>query len=100
MSVTVVNRRTAGPVPNGTVRIYIGRPSPLGNPFVIGRDGTREEVIRKFDNNLISCTPDTNTAWKEIHGIKQLAKTHNIELECWCAPLPCHGDIIKELIES
>ncbi|WP_129677783.1 DUF4326 domain-containing protein [Candidatus Chloroploca sp. Khr17] len=23
---------------------YIGRPSPLGNPFVIGRDGTRAEV--------------------------------------------------------
>jgi hypothetical protein len=23
--------------------VYVGRPSPLGNPFEIGRDGTREE---------------------------------------------------------
>ena len=28
--------------------IYIGRGSPYGNPFVIGKDVTREEVIEKF----------------------------------------------------
>jgi hypothetical protein len=27
---------------------YVGRPSPLGNPWVIGRDGTREEVLAKY----------------------------------------------------
>lgn len=29
-------------------RVYIGRPSKWGNPFVIGRDGSREEVIEKY----------------------------------------------------
>ena len=24
---------------------YVGRPSALGNPFLVGRDGTREDVI-------------------------------------------------------
>ena len=28
--------------------VFIGRGSKYGNPFVIGPDGTREEVIRKF----------------------------------------------------
>jgi Domain of unknown function (DUF4326) len=29
-------------------RVYVGRPSKWGNPFVIGRDGTRDEVIAKY----------------------------------------------------
>lgn len=30
--------------------VYIGRPSKWGNPFIIGRDGTREEVIDNYKN--------------------------------------------------
>ena len=26
---------------------YVGRPSPLGNPYALGRDGNREQVIAK-----------------------------------------------------
>ena len=32
--------------------IYIGRPSKWGNPFSIGKDGTREEVIQKYKISL------------------------------------------------
>lgn len=32
--------------------VYIGRPSILGNPFTVGRDGTREEVIAKYEDWL------------------------------------------------
>ena len=28
--------------------VYIGRPSKYGNPFEIGKDGNRTEVIKKF----------------------------------------------------
>jgi hypothetical protein len=28
--------------------VYIGRPSKWGNPFVVGRDGNRLEVIKKY----------------------------------------------------
>ena len=27
---------------------YVGRPSPLGNPYALGRDGNREQVIAKY----------------------------------------------------
>jgi hypothetical protein len=29
-------------------QIYVGRPSPLGNPYLLGRDGNREEVIAQY----------------------------------------------------
>jgi hypothetical protein len=40
----VLNKR-CGPMPPGS--IYSGRPTKWGNPFVIGRDGLRAEVIAK-----------------------------------------------------
>jgi Domain of unknown function (DUF4326) len=43
----VLNARRIGrkPAPD---RVYVGRPSKWGNPFAIGRDGTRDEVIAKY----------------------------------------------------
>jgi hypothetical protein len=65
--------------------VYIGRPSPWGNPFVIGQDGTREEVIEKFRVYLLS-RPDLMEQVKtELRGK---------DLVCFCAPEPCHGDIL------
>jgi hypothetical protein len=30
------------------VGVYVGRPSALGNPFLVGRDGTRAEVVATY----------------------------------------------------
>lgn len=65
--------------------VYIGRPSKWGNPFAIGRDGTREEVIHKFDLYLFSSGL--------IDNIGELADK---DLVCWCAPQACHGDILVD----
>ena len=70
--------------------IYIGRPSKWGNPFQIGTDGTREEVIEKFRNWILS----QSNLVKDLHEIK--GKT----LGCWCKPKSCHGDVLVELIET
>lgn len=42
---TVVNIRNY----LGPPCVYIGRPGPFGNPYEIGKDGARTEVIRKFE---------------------------------------------------
>lgn len=84
----VLNKRTDA-IPSNAV--YVGRPSVLGNPFVIGRDGTREEVIRKYDSyatERIRCDPVFRQAVAECAGR---------DLVCWCAPLSCHGDVILRL---
>jgi hypothetical protein len=67
--------------------VYIGRPSKWGNPFVIGRDGTRTDVIWKYETRLLN-RPDMLADLQELEG-----KT----LGCWCHPLPCHGDVLARL---
>lgn len=69
--------------------IYIGRPSTWGNPYVIGRDGSREEVIRKCRLHVLS-RPDLLRALPELRGKV---------LGCWCAPQPCHGDMLACLAD-
>lgn len=65
--------------------VYIGRPSVWGNPYEIGKDGNRQEIIEKYKLYLES-RPDL------IEKAKQELKGKN--LVCWCSPLPCHGDIL------
>ncbi len=70
--------------------ILIDRTTKWGNPFRIGKDGTREEVLIRYKeyirhaHNLIAALP-------ELKG-----KT----LGCWCKPQPCHGDVLAELAEE
>jgi hypothetical protein len=81
---TVHNKR-AGTAPADAV--YIGRPSRWGNPFVIGHDGTRAEVIAKYRTWLLS----------DGHLIAELPTLRGRDLVCWCAPAACHGDVLIEL---
>lgn len=75
---------------NSQDEVYIGRPSKWGNKFEIGKDGTRAEVIEKY-RIWIQTQPELLEALDELKG-----KT----LVCWCSPLPCHGDILVELLEK
>ena len=43
----VLNARSAGKSTSDR-QVYVGRPSKWGNSFVIGRDGSRSEVIAKY----------------------------------------------------
>lgn len=83
----VVNLKTGEPYD-----VYIGRPSKgqpmnFGNPFVIGRDGNREQVIAKFEEFLLN-NPEL------MHRVKTELKGK--VLGCFCAPLPCHGHILMK----
>ena len=69
--------------------VYIGRPSKWGNPFVIGRDGNREQVISKYRNYLLN-SPDL---------LKQIGELHGKDLVCYCAPNACHGDVLIEMVD-
>jgi len=70
--------------------IYIGRPSKWGNPFTIGKDGTRKEVVEKY-REWIEKQPNLMNSLDELKGKV---------LGCWCFPKFCHGDILIELIEE
>jgi hypothetical protein len=65
----------------------IGRGSKWGNPYRIGRDGTREEVITMYMEHLLN-SPELLDAIPDLSGKF---------LSCHCAPEPCHGDILIDL---
>lgn len=68
--------------------VYIGRPTQWGNKFVIGEDGTREEVVAKYREWLLGHPELMETAKRELAGK---------DLICWCAPRSCHGDVLLEV---
>lgn len=82
----VLNTRKVGKR-SSAKQIYIGRPSKWGNPFVIGRDGSRAEVIAKYGAWIVTQTRLMD-ALDELRGR---------DVVCWCAPLACHGDVLVEL---
>lgn len=81
---------------------YIGRPNPLGNPFVLGKDGDRTTVIQRYRDWLTAKwnMGGTDPALVELRRLGNIARKGNLTLICWCAPKACHGDIIKEFIEE
>lgn len=88
---TVVN------VSAGSFDIYIGREnrrrgypaSPWGNPFLIGKDGNRDEVIARYRDWIVE-QPDLLARLPELKGKR---------LGCWCSPLACHGDVLAEMAD-
>lgn len=86
MTTRLVNRRAGVPFD-----VYVGRPSKWGNPFVIGKDGDRDEVIQKYE------------AW--LRGQPELLDAVGPELEgrvlaCWCSPDPCHGEVLVRIADE
>jgi hypothetical protein len=64
--------------------------SRWGNPFVIGRDGTRAEVIRKYKAWVVR-QPELMASLHELKGKR---------LGCWCGGKACHGDVLVELADA
>ena len=68
--------------------VLIDRRTRWGNPFRVGRDGSRDEVIARYRADL----------WRRIRAgeiaIEELAAIANCWYACWCLPRPCHGLVL------
>jgi len=73
---------------------WVDRRTPLGNPFRIGRDGTREEVVRKY-REWFGRKVQTDRRFlaivEKLRGVPALV--------CWCAPKACHAQVIADYLE-
>ena len=67
--------------------IYVGRPTKWGNPFTIGKDGTRDEVVEKYKQWIL----------KQPELLADLPELKGKVLACWCAPQNCHAEVLVEL---
>jgi len=89
---------------------YIGRGSPLGNPYSSVKDkktlaqftcDSREESIEKYREYLVTSLLDDNIAIRnELNKIYRASMKGDVYLVCFCSPKPCHGDVIKNIIEE
>jgi hypothetical protein len=82
----------------GITGIYVGRPTPLGNPFRLEREDQREEVVRKYATWLEAELNKGNQvvarALEELY--QRLKRQGTINLICFCAPRRCHAEVIAE----
>lgn len=73
--------------------VYIGRGSIFGNPYEIGIDGTRAEVLTRYIKWFDFMVRD------DIF-IQELNKLDGKILGCYCKPELCHGDIIAGFLNE
>ena len=93
----------------------------LGNPFVVGKHGSREECVKLFGELLFADFTNASQIIGEggddVYGIRKLADKLQMSVEeleslqhdiheaisklretdvlgCWCKPLSCHADLI------
>jgi len=78
-----------GQAPIGSVTI--GRGTRWGNPFLLHDDGDRATVISKFYHYA---------KWRLEKEPDWLLPLVGKDLVCYCAPLPCHGDVIIALLKD
>lgn len=79
----VYNKKRPQEVPSGAV--YCGRPSQWGNPF---RDGTPAQNIIRFKRYAVK---------RHKFDPNWLRPLRDKNLVCWCAPKPCHADVLLQL---
>jgi hypothetical protein len=101
MSVTIGSRR------RGDRGVYVGRGvSALGNPFAIGTQGSRAQVIAKYEAWLRAELDQDTPARREFDRLlTRLIAGEPLTLVCWCRSEPhgetgpaCHADAIRRLL--
>lgn len=97
MTPRVLNKKTATPEELVNA-VYVGRPSKWGNPFshlpgtaAKFRVGSREKAIEAF----IDFLNEDEAGWELVDAARR--ELRGKDLVCWCAPLPCHADVLLEI---
>lgn len=88
-------------IPENTVKV--DRSTPWGNPWVVGKDGSRAECVEKYRRLLGGlATLTQKVGYVEQRGYvifvrEHIKELHGKNLACWC-PIgkPCHADVLLE----
>jgi hypothetical protein len=88
--------------------VYIGRynsykmlkGSLLANPFFMSNEKDRRVVIDKYRVWLQRHIELKTEVYDYLLYLKHLSELDDLNLGCWCSPKECHGDVIKEVLET
>jgi hypothetical protein len=86
----------------GPIEIHLGWPKyHWGNPFVVGEDGTQEEVVEKFRQWIRGYNYFFIEPGRRHWILNNLQLLQGRILGCWCKPdKVCHGDVYLELLND
>jgi len=70
--------------------IYVGRGSPLGNPYRVPRDGTHAEALALYRRWLYEKIQSNDA--KVMRAFRSIGPESL--LVCSCAPKECHADVV------
>lgn len=97
--IRIVNLRSYS-LKENEVLIKVDRSSILGNPFYMKYESMRNTVCEQYDTYFKNKVQTDDNFMRELNRIKELAKTYDIALACWCYPKRCHAETIKTYIEQ
>jgi len=72
--------------------VYVGRPSKWGNPHVVV-GSKRGEALARYRADIEALDPNQAHAFVN----ECITELRGKDLVCWCAPLPCHADILLKI---
>lgn len=87
MFTKVVNKR------DESYDYYGGRGSLLGNPYEIGKDGTRDEVCDRYEIWFAFLL-------KSAVFRRELENLRGKKLGCFCKPQRCHLDTVAKYLNN
>lgn len=122
-----IQRKRGWKMPPGAV--YVGRPGPLGNPFIVGKQAPDVLDLIYEGVTIKNCPPHLDLNDYLTYGIRgnvipdadtavrlyrQYIETLNLlpgckfyenlcgyDLACWCKPgAPCHADVLLEIANA
>lgn len=100
LQITVVNKH------HGSQGEYIGRGSPLGNEWshmdktkASHKVATRAIAVGMYEIWLKDQIAVRNpVVLRELERLGNLALAGPLNLQCFCCPQACHGDVIKQVL--
>ena len=88
--------------PSKPYDFHIDRRSPVGNPYPMHGEATRDAVCDDYKAHFDKMVAHNDVQFVGyLETIKKALAIHGrVRLFCWCAPKRCHGETIKAWLES
>jgi hypothetical protein len=83
--------------------VYVGRENkgkglvggPLQNPFRLGKEEERGSTLTRYRAHLWAKIQEKDE--EVLAALKRIGP--DTTLVCWCAPLPCHAEVVAKAAE-
>lgn len=104
--IEVVSLRTTRPAPGVPTDVVVDRRTPLGNPYVMRGEWERgkvcalyKEYFRRMVEGDGMPEGEREPFMAELARIGGIYRAYGrLRLFCWCAPLQCHAQTIREYL--